>query len=383
MIGNEKRDTWCDALKGMAICGVVMTHCGSEGLPDNWGKITNCGKYGVQLFFVLSAYLAFRSYKKYYEQNSGSKHEFRKGFLWTIQHILRILPLYYVALLVYSVMTGGNSYWLGNQEGISAGNMIAHLFFLHGLFPKYMNSILSVEWYLGTLVIFWWLVPFLYKAIKTIEMAFVWWMCCSVICRVLSLLILPRIPESPNAYLYQTYVNDWSLLAQLPILLLGVVVFFIVGLEQKKTINDKKGVSWGLIIVALIGFAGLVRGGTYIWGVSTYILYAIIYTIVIIALCIQSTPIIDNPIFRVLGKYSYAIYLVHHAVIYFMGYTTEQINTTGSIQWIIRYMLVLIISLSIGILLTIYYERPIVFRLKKLLSRVEGEGQNEKDGKST
>ena len=51
---KPERLKWIDALKGIAICGVVMIHSGGSNMPSYLGAIGAVGKNGVQLFFLIS-----------------------------------------------------------------------------------------------------------------------------------------------------------------------------------------------------------------------------------------------------------------------------------------------------------------------------------------
>lgn len=45
-----QRKTWLDALKGIAICGVIMTHSGEADMSSFVGTIGRLGRNGVQMF---------------------------------------------------------------------------------------------------------------------------------------------------------------------------------------------------------------------------------------------------------------------------------------------------------------------------------------------
>lgn len=139
-------------MKGIAICSVIMAHTGANALPSILGMAGGNGNRGVQLFFVISGYLTFLSLQNNKESVVG----------WWVKKFIKLLPLYYIALII-STFGGGQSAWLGSEGHISGLNFIAHLFLLHGFIPHYCNSIIGGEWYLGTLVIFYMLAPFLYS----------------------------------------------------------------------------------------------------------------------------------------------------------------------------------------------------------------------------
>jgi len=61
-----KKLEFIDALRGLAILGVILVHTGySIGLSGDklLNDIVGSGAKGVQLFFIASAFTLFRSYK--------------------------------------------------------------------------------------------------------------------------------------------------------------------------------------------------------------------------------------------------------------------------------------------------------------------------------
>lgn len=76
---EKARISWIDSLKGIAICGIIMIHSGGADLPSLFGKIGNIGKNGVQLFFLISAYLSFISLERYFHNRPIT---FRQAISW-------------------------------------------------------------------------------------------------------------------------------------------------------------------------------------------------------------------------------------------------------------------------------------------------------------
>lgn len=63
-----KRIDVFDSLRGIAIIGVILIHSGNN-VPRNFGVLAEAvisnGNKGVQIFFVISAILFYRSYVQY------------------------------------------------------------------------------------------------------------------------------------------------------------------------------------------------------------------------------------------------------------------------------------------------------------------------------
>lgn len=149
----EKRNIgYIDALKGLAILGVTMVHTGGSSLPGIFGRIGSSGARGVQLFFLISGMLAFSSLANFFPKRD--EISFFNIFTWYRKKIIRLIPMYYLAIICSMLTRSWSTYWLGNEGHVTIKNLLAHIFFVHGLFPHYTDSILGVDWYLGVLVIF-------------------------------------------------------------------------------------------------------------------------------------------------------------------------------------------------------------------------------------
>ena len=151
---------YLDALKGIAILAVTLIHTGGGALSGIWGAIGNSGEHGVQLFFVISGYLSFLSLRHMFPGYKGMN--LKSILKWHVKKYIRLFPLFYIAILISMITKSWSTYWLGNEELVSVKNVATHIFFVHGLFPHYTDSILGVEWYLGALAMFFLITPVLY-----------------------------------------------------------------------------------------------------------------------------------------------------------------------------------------------------------------------------
>ena len=152
---------WVDALRGIAILGVVCCHCFYDRMPWfichlNVAQWVMSGRFGVQLFFVASAFTLAWSWNR-----RKSECHPTKNFL--IRRFCRIAPLYFAGILAYAMM----SFCFQNGlHGITAGaytpqSVAANLFFIHGWLPFAMNNVVPGGWSIGVEMSFYLLVPWL------------------------------------------------------------------------------------------------------------------------------------------------------------------------------------------------------------------------------
>lgn len=156
---------YIDALRGLAILGVLCVHFagfgmpifGLEYLPFNLEALFFEGKYGVALFFVVSAFTLMRSMEfRILTENLAIRKYFLRRFF-------RIAPAFYlVILLVFFIRgTGVTGYTNPDQPELTLINLFAHMTFLNGFSPYYINDFIGVEWSVATEFSFYMLLPFI------------------------------------------------------------------------------------------------------------------------------------------------------------------------------------------------------------------------------
>lgn len=350
-IESEKiKYTWVDALKGIAICGVVMCHCNNSDLPQFLSNIAFYGKNCVQLFFVLSSFLLFTSYEKYLATEKYGH--------WISKKIIRLVPIYYIALIVCGVFGGGMSYWLGSEGRITTANVLMHVLLLHGLFPHYINSIIGVEWYLGTLIIFYVAVPFLYKKINSVEKSVICFIGTGIGCCFINFLLRKTVPDVADAYIYSDYLNIWFF-AQLPIMILGILLFHICKSQMLGKIKHKKLLSMVLFLLSMCMISGMILGKNKLLGLSEVAMFGMWFFLMALSQYIKPILFVDNIIFRKLGEYSYPIYLLHLQIIYLYTKYVPGLIGNGMVGWIVKYVAVIGTSLLVALPLHRWVEIPL------------------------
>lgn len=339
-----KKYTWIDSLKGIAICGVIMVHSGVAVLPFPIGRLGCGGAYGVYIFFVLSAFLAYLSF----EQVFGSKGlSLKSVFQWWCRRFIRLIPTFYLAILL-ALLVGKT------QDEIIFGNVIAHLLFVFGLFPQYINSILSVEWYLGILAIFYILMPICYKYVNSLRKAGCFLGVSFVVCEIINNFALSRMPEG---YVYESFFGTFWLFEQIPSLSLGIVLYYI--MKSSKITNMKVypliiliGVSGGIVFARPFGILNHSL-------LVNYTLCSVIAVCLALILNAHRCVVLDNAVWRTLGKYSYPIYLLHCLVLQqydkYIGLKTGNVF----VDWGVKYVIIVVVTLLLAIFITKYWDVPI------------------------
>lgn len=135
-----------DALRGIAVAGVVLVHSGSVyesggGFADQENSAVNAiltifsaGRFGVEVFFLLSGFLIASIY-------GGSGLNLRK---FALARFFRIWPLWALFSLVWFVILSQSAHG-GHSEGL-VGALFLNLGFLLWISPEYFDSFIGGAW---------------------------------------------------------------------------------------------------------------------------------------------------------------------------------------------------------------------------------------------
>lgn len=350
--------SWVDAFKGIAICGVVMIHSGAGGLSSLVGTIGNAGKYGVQLFLLISAYLAYASLDRMF----GIEYQtinFRTVIPWWRKKIIRIVPLYYLAIVSALAIEGtGARFWLGSYEKVDIWNIASHFLLLHGLNPYYVNSILGGEWYLAVLVVYYFLAPWLYKYANTLKRTCIIFGVVAVISYFLNNWAA-GLSVIKDEYIWNDYVRTFWLPAQFPVLILGGMLYFL--LKKLTKVEGKYNFAVSLIALAsaVVILGCQLFEVSWIFKISRFVTWSIGFMLLIVSQVMKKSHVIDNFVFRKIGEISYPIYLFHLRFISLYERYIQKGQVYGMAMWSVKYTVVLTCSCIVSILLIKCYDVPI------------------------
>src|SRR5262252_3212974 len=134
----ERRLAYLDGLRAIAALMVFLIHSGAPALRAAGpigNSIVDHGKYGVTVFFVVSAYSLCVSLRPAFD---GGRVSWAAYF---VRRFFRIAPLYYV-VLAYVLLSGSVS--IAHEH--SSESVLLHVTFGNVFAPQFANDILSVEW---------------------------------------------------------------------------------------------------------------------------------------------------------------------------------------------------------------------------------------------
>lgn len=262
--------------------------------------------FGVQLFFLLSAFSIFYGYFNRLNDREGIKK-------YLLRRFLRIAPLFYFLIASEAVLScfGGT--------GHSFNEYLINITFIFNFFPGQHQSIVGAGWPIGVLFIFYLLVPVLIAFVRKISIA-------------LTLLVGVLFVSS----YYYKYMNSllgdsnlfgyMSIITQLPFFMMGIVLFLVM---RKILLNEKilekrltKIIGLGLVVFAIS------LASTLIWVnplflilfqtpyiIAAFCTWGLVFSCLIAGFILYPCKIYVNKVTKFIGDRSYSIYLIHPIVL--------------------------------------------------------------------
>lgn len=359
---------YIDALRGIAILGVLMIHTnqfGNSNLPGVMANIIGQGAKGVQLFYIASAFTLFLSFKNRFTKE---KFPIRNFFL---RRFFRIAPMYYLGIIYYIFQDGlGARYWLGNETHITVLNILSNFTFLHAFNPYWINSLVPGGWSIGVEMMFYAVFPYLFLKIKNLKYAFNFFVI-SIILRMMLQLFFLKFNLISDNRLWGEYLLFYFP-SQLPIFSLGILLYYII-IEKESA----KSISLKSVIVFI--FLLILQITSRINFISNHILFGIIFLFLAITLSTFKFKLLVNPIVNYIGKISFSMYLVHFAVLNFLThYNIINYSNNGIINYSVRFFIVTILTVTISSILYKFIEIPFQEIGKLIIFKLEKESMHSK-----
>lgn len=355
---EPKKYEYIDSLRGVAILLVLVIHNGQHGMTLGevaplLDKFRFAGRYGVQLFFLVSAYTLMLSH----HSRKGERMSTRNFF---IRRFFRITPMYYIALVYYSfdsLFFASNYAVLENVKEINIQDAIRNLLFLNNFYPN-MPHYVPGGWSTVAEVSFYLVLPVIYKYITDFSKALALFIVSVAVSLIFCILFMDLYPSS--SILYMSFFN------QLPVFVLGLILYF--GINQRKISVNK----W--LIGALIAGTPI-----YIYfipdeNILDCLKASLILFVFALIICKKQYKVISNPFFSFVGKISYSMYLIHFGVLYWMSrldfvdFFSDTTRVMYIANYLVRYMVLFAISAGLSYLSYRYIEEFFIRKGKKLFS---------------
>ena len=314
-----KKISYIDSLRGIAILMVIIVHTTQSisGLPTILYEFCEIGKYGVQLFFVMSAYTLCLS-------KSFRSDEHKGNLKYFIRRYFRIAPLYYIGILVYGIVfLYKNKYDLNTyllNTDYSFGAVFSHVTFSHGLFPSFFGIVVQGGWSIGTEMLFYASFPFLfyfYSKIKMKKMLIL--IPISVMFLVfLFFRVLPHVFPPISNHDFEFYYC--SIINQLPVFLIGMSLFFY----PNSFVVSKRVAMFSLFLFFLMIGLMIYLKHSDINDITLYPFLASI-SFIFLYIAVKNLEFLNSKLIQTIGRLSFSIYIFHFLFAWWVSSYLNQI----------------------------------------------------------
>lgn len=355
---------YLDSLRGIAILGVILVH--SAILTVQTGTVFHLaftGQRGVQLFYMVSAFTLYLSL-------DSRKTESRPILNFFLRRFFRIAPLFYIAMFANLLIS---THYPQNKHFANTGwrGILLGMFFLHGLRPDTIVTVVIGGWSIAVETSFYVLLPMVHRYINTVKKALLLFVVSATllgaISRVLALL-------SPNSSVEQYFAFLWFPV-EFPVFLLGILAY----LAWKACIqrNAFCTQTWGTASLILIFASSMIYFACYPFTDEKLYASSFLFLPLILALAIHPWPLLVNRFTRYIGKISYSMYLIHFFVLALVDWLFVRLHLTSFVAgkplgFLLATLLVFGISVPICVLSWRFVEQPGIRLGRSLIKRWDG-----------
>ncbi|MBU66453.1 MAG: hypothetical protein CL858_13525 [Cupriavidus sp.] len=369
MPSTHERLTSVDSLRGIAILMVLAVHVSGLVTPaSEWlSQITRMGPRGVQLFYVVSAFSLFLSFQR---RRTYAGFSYRSYF---IRRFARIAPMFWFAMATYLLVFGmAPNYWAPN--GITPSTVALTASFLNGWSPTKINSIIPGGWSVAIEMTFYLVLPVCFVLVRTLKAAVIATCLCLIarywLCTWEMESIMGSFPDSQQ-YLPLAFSWEFWLPAQLPVFMLGIVLFFL--REKMTAMQPGVGIFWLGAALALLTASSYLHADRFI---SSHVVAGLGFVLLALALFDPEARFLDNSVLRKIGEVSFSIYLLHHLVVHYTGGTIVRalsslgLGTSGDMPYAIAYVAITAMSTALAMVTYRLIEEPSIALGSRLSERL-------------
>lgn len=358
-----------DIIKGIGIIMIIIVHNRHFLMLDMSGlrPLMNYGQMGCQLFFFVSGFSLCYAWEHLPESGRRRAPKLLRFYL---RRYLRLAP----GFLLFMMIHFGLNILLLNVLDFPPGfimnrelpGILANVFFVHGLFPDYINSVFPGGWYIGTAFLLYLAFPFLYGLFRRLRRIHPLCMAVlPVLLLVLNVFLLGWTAGLPgqelyldnNTFLYFFFTNH------LPCFSLGTMLFFQEKDNARFCFRFPLALS-ALLFAAVTGlsicwFLNPASGKTFALLPSLAGLSAYFLAVSLIHIEQRRNTQHENPVTGFLaqcGQNSYGMYLAHPLVCWYGMKALNYFLTknSGTYNDLLLYGLLLVPSVFIVFVMGLY-----------------------------
>jgi peptidoglycan/LPS O-acetylase OafA/YrhL len=306
-------------LRGVAAIVVMFYHFNASSLLSGTGAtVLGYGYLMVDLFLILSGFIIAMMYGQQFEQSVTWKNYTQ----FLVRRIARIYPLY--ALMTLSagalIAIGWMDRWPGPDISISA---LINLTMLQAVLQ--VPSLDTPAWSVSAE----WVANLLFPVLALLCLRRSWlWICLMAIISFVTLPILIGLPALIDEPKRAGLLDIWHYDTVYPVVrcvadfTLGIIIFRVSKLSWVKRLTSLSWLSPVLLCLILI-FMSIQQADVWIVALFPLFILSLVPDNNLVARFIGCRPIYK------LGELSYAIYLIHNQMNYFILYFAKKLESIG------------------------------------------------------
>lgn len=305
---QQNRLAYIDALRGIAIIGVIVTHAatltGVQGLARTF---TNAAGNGVLLFFVVSACTIFLTLSKARQRETHVFANFYTKRFW------RLIPVYWLGIVAYTIVYGlGSRGW---RDGPELWHYPLHITLTNLLWPTTPSSVVPGGWSISCEALFYLTVPLWFAVLRGWKSA-VALLGAFIVGGYLAVRALrPELAPLFDGVSERVMGDFWyrSLLNQIGVFGFGILLFYLttqgpaqIAWLKRRSVN-LIGLAASAVTLIAAAFWPVHLGRPYVYGAGFMAL----------GLCLSQIPwsAIVNKVTCWIGQVSYSAYLAHFLIL--------------------------------------------------------------------
>jgi peptidoglycan/LPS O-acetylase OafA/YrhL len=349
---SPERFEWLDALRGVAILAIFFVHSGYPfpSLGDLMYPLFLAGRYGVDLFFVISGFALYHAYRRL-EQRSGTP---RRTFLF--RRWARLAPVYYIGIVVYGVL----GQLASHQPTASWSSVVSNLLFLNGWIPHHANSTVPGGWSISAeaafAILFVCILPWLRTFRSALVVSVVSWL----VTRVSAVYVEALLTGEGNVASLPGMDSEYIPWQHLPTFIFGVCCWH--GWNSRRSPDSRVGTI--RLIVYTIAGVGSILALAFKWqgAQDRTLLAGGGFAFLVLACAERGLPKWACRLLSGLGRISFGLYLFHFAFLNLARTAVATLLPIGSpalLIVVVTMLMTLVGTAPLAFVSWKYIERPV------------------------